>query len=326
MRIGWVTPTTGCFGAVREMVEVSNALIARGHQVTIYSPGGEPCRWLENQARYGATRDVARARLDAVIGVVDWQPELYRIVRDSGAPFRAVCLMGFTPSAELAAMLRGERPIADAGTRVLREAIDDPEMHLLADAQWQLDWVRAEIGRPVGVAFGGVNTAMFRPREGPRREGPYRLGASGDPRDRKGTNTVMAAVERIRAEARVEFSSYWGQRYDQAQLVAWYQDCDIFLDGHRRGGWCNPVIEAMACGCAAVCTQIGATSAVAFDDRTARVVPVDDVEAMADAALWLLRRAGRIERLGQAASDWIQQFDYRRVVETLERYLEAHVG
>lgn len=322
VKVGWVTPTTGCFGAVREMVEVSNVLVERGHQVTIYSPDGEPCRWLECRAEYGTTGEVVEAGLDAVLGIVDWQPGLYRTVVESGAPMRAICLMGFTPSEQLATMLRGDAPIHDSSTRVLRKALDDPEVHILADSQWQLDWIREHLGRPVGVAFGGVNAAMFRPREGERREGPYRLGASGDPRDRKGTDTVEAAIEMIRERApKVEFSTYWGQRYDQAQLVAWYQDADIFLDGHRRGGWCNPVVEAMACGCAVVCTKIGATSAVAHDGRTARVVPVDDPRAMADAALWLLGDAGRMARLSASGMAWIQQYDYRYVVLALEDYL-----
>ncbi len=327
MKIGWVTPTVGCFGAVREMIEVSNVLVERGHQVTIFSPEGGRCTWLESKTAYGPLDSVDQEGLDALIGIVDWKPVLYTVIRDSEAPFRAVCLMGFSPSEELAAILRGEVPTSSQALRIMREAILDPTMHLLADGQWQLDWVRENVRDDdhIGVAFGGVNVQMFHPRPGARRNGDFRIGASGDTRARKGSDIVEQAVGIIQKMARVEYSTYWGKRYSQERLVEWYQDQDIFLDGHRRGGWCNPVVEAMACGCAVVCTNIGATSAVAIDGETARVVPVDDPQAMAEAALWLLGSQERLDKMAQRGVARARSFDYRHVVPELEAYIERYV-
>lgn len=321
MHIGWITPTVGCFGAVREMVEVSNVLIARGHRVTIYHPDGGPVVWLPYQGETAPLKQARRAPVDAMIGIVDWQPELYRALRASRAAVQAVCLMGFDPTPELAAVLRGEQNTDNRALRVMRDAIQDPAVHVLADGAWQLDWVRRQVGTEVGVAFGGVNTEMFRPAPG-RRPGPIRIGASGDPRSRKGSDVVAAAVALVREEhPRVEFQTYWGRRLTQEQLVAFYQDCDLFVDAHRRGGWCNPVVEAMACGCAVVCTRIGATEAVAEEGVTARVVGIDDPEALAAAIGWLLGDGERIRRLSDAAVARAAEYDYRRVVPSLERYL-----
>lgn len=325
MRIGWVIPTVGCFGSVREMVEVSNVLVERGHTVTIYTPAGSPCTWLPCSASYGKTRDVAGARLDVVIGITDWQPDLYDVVVHSGAAVKAITLMGFPPTEEMARMLRGEVPIPDLSTQMFKRALDNPKLHILADGAWQLDWVRGVLGREVGVAFGGVNTDMFHPRVGPRRRGSYRLGASGDPRTRKGSSTVMEAVALLRKRWKFEFSTYYGKRYTQDELVAWYQDRDIFLDGHYRGGWCNPVVEAMACGCAVVCTNIGATSAVAGDGKTARLVSPGDADGMAAMVSWLLEDEKRIEQLRKNGIAAAQRYAYRRVVPALEGYLLQHL-
>ena len=116
LRIGWVVPTVGCFGSVREMVEVSNALAGRGHQVTIYSPDGGPVVWLPCRASYGNLEAARRAELDVLLGIVDWQPELYRVLVESRAKRRGVCLMGVHPSAEL--ICRLARGVTDRGPGV----------------------------------------------------------------------------------------------------------------------------------------------------------------------------------------------------------------
>lgn len=326
LRIGWVVPTVGCFGSVREMVEVSNALAGRGHQVTIYSPDGGPVVWLPCRTSYGNLEAARRAELDVLLGIVDWQPELYRVLVESRAKRRGVCLMGVHPSAELIAVLRGELPTEDPAWQVLRAAVQDPDMLILADGAFQLEWLHAATGREVGVRFGGVNTGMFHPAEGARPEGPLRIGYAGDPRPRKGTDTVEAALEIVRGRyPEVVVRSYWGQRLDQAGLVRWYQDTDIFLDGHRRGGWCNPVAEALACGCAVVCTRIGATAELAIDGKTALTVEVDDIEGMAAAACELIERDSLRATLRGAALAQVAQYSYERIGAQMEAYLRKVV-
>ncbi len=332
MRIGWVTPTLGCFGAVREMIEVSNVLVELGHDVTIFSPQGDSCRWLPSQSSYGDFSALSKDALDVVIGIIDWKPALYDVLLSAPAKVRAVCVLGFTPSLELAAKLRGEQPIQDCSTLVFQRALNDPSMHILADGAWQLDWLRDNVRQDVGVAFGGVNMYMFHPplptkgRFG-RRAHSCKIGYSGDVRERKGTDTVEKAVSILQKEySTISFSTYWGKRYTQPELVRWYQDCDIFLDGHRRAGWCNPVMEAMACGCAVVCTSIPATTMVIEDGVNAKLVSVDDSDAMASVVEWLVCHPEQIESLSEQAVSSAKKYDYHQVVTNLERYLLEEVS
>lgn len=154
-----------------------------------------------------------------------------------------------------------------------------------------------------------------------------RVIASGDPRERKGGDTVTAAMEMIRFTMgdKVETDTYWNRRFSQTQLVEFLQQGDVFLDGHRRAGWCNPVAEAMACGTAVVCTDIGAVKDFAIRGTTT-AVPVDDPGAMAAAAHYALGNVGVRQRHIENGLSQIAKFDYQTVAVNLETYLLGRVA
>src|SRR5262249_7343120 len=45
----------------------------------------------------------------------------------------------------------------------------------------------------------------------------------------------------------------------QDQLVALYPSSHVFVAAERKAGWCNTALEALASGCALVCTRSGTT-------------------------------------------------------------------
>ncbi len=326
MRVGWIVPVVGCFGAVREMVEVSNVLVRRGHDLTIFSPTADRIRWLPSLSEQAHIGSAAQARLDALLGILDWQPELYGILVAAQARVKAVCIMGIGLSAETARVLRGEQEPSDPALSMLRDAIVRGFM-LLPDSRYQCDWLVREAGVAAGPSIGGVNLRMFRPIKPPRAVPPWRVIHSGDPRPRKGTAVVTRAINIARhAEPRVESDAYWGRRFTQEELVRFLGDADVFVDGHRRGGWCNPVIEAMACGTATVCTGIGATADFAVDGETALVVAPDDHAAMAQAILRLLHDDALRARIAAGGLAMAQRFDYEAIGARLEAALQERLG
>lgn len=177
MRIGWLVPHLGCFGSVREVVELSNALVDRGHEVTIHHETGEPCTWLPCTARI-STPDVAlTAGYDLLLLVTEWRRAEYERLLAADARRRGVVMMGFTPSDDLAERLSGWPHSPANGPEVLADALHRPDVDVFADGPWQLDWIRESLGIEGATWIGGVNTRMFYPDRSQRDW--LRIGASG---------------------------------------------------------------------------------------------------------------------------------------------------
>ncbi len=326
LHIGWLVPTTGCFGAVREMVECSNVLVRHKNRVTIYSPDAEPIKWLPSLAAHGDLAALQADRLDVLLGILDWQPSLYDELLANEAKVKGVCVMGVEPKPAVIATLRGKEVEGpDPALLMLRDAIERGLM-ILPDSEYQCRWLERKVGVQAGPSIGGINLRMFRPLKPERISPPYRVIYSGDPRPRKGLDTVTAALAMLaESGAEIEADCYWGRRFDQEQLVRFIGDADVFVDGHRRGGWCNPVIEAMACGTAVVCTRVGATADFAVDGETALVVPPDSPRAMAQAIARLLEDEDLRARIAEGGRAYAARFDYEIVGARLEAALRERL-
>lgn len=326
MRVGWIASVTGCFGAVREMVETSNALVRLGHTVTIYSEAGDKITWLPYLGAVGTFADAKAAHDDVCIALCDWKRPIFEVWKATTPRLHVVSVMGFDASMELGEILRGDVVTVDSSLRVMREALHLPGVVALCDSSWQAEWLQREVGVECAPPMGGVNLQQFTPSPKTKRD-RYRILATGDPRERKGSVVVRRAFERInQKKVKAELVTYWNQRIPQAHLAGWYSDGDVFADAERRAGWANPVAEAMACGTAVVSTNIGAVRDFAVHDETALLVPVDDDTAMAAAIVRLLHDADLRNRLVTNGLEKIKQFDYTIIGKNLAAYLEARLG
>ena len=330
LTIGFVEPHLRLYGGIRRIMELSNRLVSRGHKVTIYHSDGEPCQWMEGRAQTRPARDVLADRLDVVV-YNDPSKRDYALVRDCQATLKVhfplelydtSLLQGFHPRLYVMRWHSSYRRACYLRRSLHARHID----LLLVNGSWMQSWLKSHLDLDSTLLLGGVNRDVFHPVDRPRPADPVRVLHSGDPRTRKGTDTVVAALARVRAaEPSVIADSFYGKDIPQDEMAATYAAADIFVDGQHSAGWNNPVAEAMACGTAVVCTDIGGVRDVAFHDQTALLVPPGDADAMAAAILHLVRHPEDRDRLRTEALRHIAQFDWDDSARRLEELLLAHL-
>jgi glycosyltransferase involved in cell wall biosynthesis len=188
----------------------------------------------------------------------------------------------------------------------LARCASEPNLRLAANSGALMRRLARLSRRPILDGVGGINTEQFRPDPARRGPTPRVLLNGRRSRKKKGTDLILRALgglERERAPLEIVLFDTLGEhnRQDprtglelpgnarfvlnptQEQLVALYQSSQLFVAAERKAGWCNTALEAMACGCAVVCTASG-TGDFARDRENARVTLRHP---------WFLRRAIR---------------------------------
>ena len=258
MRIALFLPHVGVFGGVRRFLELGNEWSALGHEVTLRHPEGTAPAWLPFRGRVAPLAAPAGAMADLAVCA---DPHTYDAFRAMPAATHLYyCVIE-----------------GDAG---LARAVADPGVTLAANSQALRSALARRARRPVLDGVGGIRTTQFRPDLSKRAPAPLRVLLNGRrSRAKKGTDLVLAALRGLRGVPGFEvvlFDSVDAHnRQDprdgaplpanarfvldpsQDELVALYQSSHVFVAAERKAGWCNTALEALACGCALVCTSSG---------------------------------------------------------------------
>ncbi len=260
MRIVTFLPHVGVFGGVRRFIELGNEWCALGHDVTLVHPEGTLPAWLPYRGQVAPLASAPTAGAFDLAVCAD--PHTYDAFRAT----RATTHLYYC-------VLEG-----DSG---LQRALADPAVRLAANSGALRAALARRARRPVLDGVGGIRCEQFRPSASQRATAPLRVLVNGRrSRAKKGTDLVLRALAGLGASVPafeiVLFDNVDAHnRQDprdgaplppnarfvinptQAELVALYQSAHVFVAAERKAGWCNTALEALACGCALVCTRSG---------------------------------------------------------------------
>jgi len=142
-----------------------------------------------------------------------------------------------------------------------------------------------------------------------------------------GSGPELGNLEALAASLGIAGSVRFAGALGRDQIAALYREADLMLNSSRVDNMPNSVLEAMACGLPVVSTRVGGVPYIVRDGVSALLVDAGDAEAMAAAALRLLRDAELAERLAAAGFVDVQQYTWARVRvrlgELYERVLPA---
>lgn len=306
MRIGIIEPHLRCYGGIRRMIEFANRLVARGHHVTFYLPPYQDlrCDWMRCDAPIAPVTAGFDARLDVVL--FTHEPQWFLLDHFARARRRVFY-----------ALHCGRFYGKEGSWEAARAAVDLQ----LANSNWTADEIARETGHRPTVQLGGANREVFRPYGGPKRYPILTMG--GERRPWKGTETVIEAGRLLG----LPVETYAGKGLDQSALGRTYDAARVFAVGSWFEGFCQPGLEALACGVPLVTTDNGGCREYAVDGETALVVAPRDPEAMANAILRLLDDPVYASELAAKGLEVVaRDFDWERRTDEFAERLDGVVA
>jgi len=191
-----------------------------------------------------------------------------------------------------------------------------------------------EEGVPAGrirLCYNGIDTEIFHPR-GRRRlarlEGAECvIGVVCALRPEKALPTLVEAFARVRQpgvrlcivgsgpvqaelevmRARLGLGEDFILEPTTAAVADWLRSMDIFVLPSRSEALSNSLMEAMACGCAAVASRVGGNPELVDHGRTGLLFPSLDAENLAEQLRVLIESAGQRRAMAEAGCRFIQE-------------------
>ncbi len=359
MRITFVLPGPAPhpMGGFKVVYEYANGLAARGHAVTVVHPAylpGEVRHWLAVSRRRMLSHPL-RAALDL------WRPtnwfavdprvnlEWVRALRPQHVPDADAIVATWWQTAEILAhwpRSKGSRFYLIqhletwAGPRERVLATWRLALEKIVIARW-LEDVAGELGERCHYIPNGIDFAAFgidvQPVE--RRSGAVAM--LYHKLDWKGSTDGLAALclakQRVpglqaelfgtsRAPAGLPDWIRYHRNPPQSELRAIYNRAAVFVAPSWTEGWPLPPAEALGCGCALACTDIGGHREYARQGTTALTSPIKDPSALAHSIVQLASDDALRLRLAAQGRELIRQFTWQTAVERFERVLMRSAG
>lgn len=360
MKITFVLEHADLAGGIRVVAIYADRLTRRGHDVTVVSTPRRPLGWREAARSLVKFRSLPKrypangpSHIDAV-DVAHRRTRKYGPVRDADVPDGDVVVATWWETAEWVAKLSPKKGAKAffiqhheklfAGQPIGRvEATWRLPMHKIVISKW-LKETAEQLYSDVDVSHvpNSVDTEQFFAQPRGRQLVPT-VGLLYSSTPFKGVDVSLEAIRRaskvvpnlqVVAFGAVDLVDELplpaGARYTlfppQDQIRNIYAACDVWLCGSRSEGFHLPPLEAMACRCPVVSTNVGGPADTIVDGVNGHLVDVDDVEALADRLVRVLSLpSDRWRAMSDAAYATAMEYSWDDATDKLESALEKAI-
>jgi GT2 family glycosyltransferase/glycosyltransferase involved in cell wall biosynthesis len=325
LRVIYVTEDTGVGGGHRDVFEHLNRLHDRGHEVELWSLGGVP-DWFELRApvrSFDSYDDLAEALapLDAIKVATWWA---------TSAPVWEASVLHGIPVYFVQDIETSYYPDSE-WLRYAVLASYRPEFRYMTISSWNRDQLR-ELGLDATLIPPGIDLDNFRPlaevprsermvlaigRSNPLKNLPLTLaGWRGLPAPRP--ELCLFGIEPDLAPEDPD-ARYFTSPSDE-QVNRLFNEATVFVQTSTHEGFCLPALEAMAAGCAVVCTDAHGNRDFCEHERNC-LMPDPDTQSVSRALERIVADPALRERLGRAGIATAADYSWTHRIDALERFL-----
>jgi glycosyltransferase involved in cell wall biosynthesis len=325
LRVVYVTEDTGVGGGHRDIFEHLNRLQERGHEVALYTLGGEP-DWFPLRVPVRSFEFYDElieelAELDAIKVATWW---------NTAAPvWRASVLRGI-PVYFVQDIETSYYPDDESVRHAVIESYR-PEFRYMTICNWNRERL-GELGLDAQLIPPGIDLDTFRPLPARRRRDDMVL-ALGRTNPLKNLPLTLAAWRALSPSPELclfgtEPDAAGGERgirYVEAPsdegVNELFNEATVFVQTSTHEGFALPPLEAMATGGAVVCTDADGNRDFCVDGENC-LMPEPTVEAVSGAMARLLADRELRERLGRAGVATAAGYAWERRIDALEAFLD----
>jgi len=146
-----------------------------------------------------------------------------------------------------------------------------------------------------------------------------------------GLEALMICKEK-HPNLKITFFSVYPQPKNLPEWISYYQSPKNLIDIYNKSaiyftpsigeGWALPPAEAMNCGCALICTNIGGHAAYAIDNQTALLTKNMNSNDMAEKLLNLIENNEKRISIASEGNKYIKKFTWENSINLLEDVLK----
>lgn len=216
-----------------------------------------------------------------------------------------------------------------------RKSYELPLEHIVI-AKWIDDALVNQIGcKPGYLVHNGMDTNLFHPdsalREQRSRDGKIQCLMLYHKLSKKGVDDGVAAYRRAKEahpeltlvmfglpeDPHIDCVDKYYQNPEKKDLIELYQTSDIFIFPSREEGWGLTPIEAMACGCAVVGTNVGCMTEIGEDGANCLISKPNDVESLYNNILCLTKNQKLRKHITKEGRKTTEKLSWNKSCETL---------
>lgn len=322
MKIVYLIPGCGVTGGIAVACQHTNRLLARGHEVYLFSETLEKSiNWFPNQQVPILTADEYPNEVDILVAT-GWSTSFTAVDLPAKHKFY------FVQSDET------RFHDSDSVWRKLTALSYLLDYHYITEALWIKEWLHAEFKQEAALIPNGLDKSIFFPDEplAPKGGRPRILLEGAIDIPYKGMEDAFEVVRDLDAEIWCVSSlgkpkhewhcdRFFGQ-VPMEKMRRIYSSCDILLKMSRVEGFFGPPMEMMACGGAVVVGKVTGYDEYIREGYNALVVEQGDITSARNAIKRLISDEDLRKRLILNGFSTVDEWNWESSIDKLELYFQ----